>query len=481
MFRANAARVPGFAPICCDTNDPDTQAEGLKKRLLRDVPSPDPHELSELRQFVRTWLGNNLERAQVRLTFEEWLETTPYNLARKAELRLVFEGLKGGLPSRKQASRVQSFGKSESYSEYKNMRWINARPDVVKVWLGPLMKMVERELFSKHWFIKHTPVGDRPARLASLRNSLAKYFLTDFTAFESHFLPEIMEAMEFELYEFVLGGILPADEVRRIKDVLGGVNNLKTRLGVRARVRGRRMSGEMSTSLGNGFTNLMLALFLAHKKGVFLDGFVEGDDGIFSVMGGELTEDDYRRLGWTIKLAEVTDPCEMLPVHPSASIFGEYGTGTPGAFCGILCSSSGHIIRDPRSFLSTFGWSSSCIHSGNRVQDELLRAKALSAVYETPQCPIIGALSRWALLHTRHVRPRFVEDGYHQRPPDELPLPEFRPDMETRILFEKQFGVSPQNQIMIEARFSQGNFSVLDLIRPKADMLHYEARFVEAS
>lgn len=70
--------------------------------------------------------------------------------------------------------------------------------------------------------------------------------------------------------------------------------------------------------------------------------------------------------------------------------------------------------------------------------DELLRAKALSACYETPHCPVIGKIARYALERTRGVHPRFVRDGYHDVPMlDEFDVPKFEPTDLTRELFAR--------------------------------------------
>lgn len=79
------------------------------------------------------------------------------------------------------------------------------------------------------------------------------------------------------------------------------------------------MSGDMCTSLGNGFSNKMKAEFLAYKAGGTIDGFVEGDDGLF-VTNFELRSSDYEKLGFTIKIEEIADPCEA---SFCGMIFGE--------------------------------------------------------------------------------------------------------------------------------------------------------------
>jgi hypothetical protein len=476
MFRQLRGAVPGYAPISNDTNDPDTQVQGLRKRLLRDIPAPDPTFLAEFKAFVHGYV-QRFASPRERMDLETWLAGTTYTEARKNELREADAENRGTYPDSRCRHSEKSFGQTESYAEYKYLRWINSRPDRVKCWMGPLMKMVEQLVFAENEFIKHTPVQDRPAKLAGLMKDGLRYFLTDFTAFESHFGPAFMKACECVLYRHVLEHVCTPEELDALEKTLTGTNNLRTRLGVKASVDGRRMSGDMCTSLGNGFTNLMLALFIAHKKGVSIDGFVEGDDGIFA-SDGALLEEDYTKLGWTIKLREVSSPCEMLPIDDGE--VGQFGKSI-GAFCGICCSQDGQIIRDPRAFLSTFGWTSNYVHAGERVMDELQRAKALSAAYETPSCPIVSIAARRALKETLGVQPRFVLDTYkaHACPKDERGIPPFAPTVATRLLFEAQFGVSVAAQLEIEARLMDGRKDILELLGSGEHMLHYEARYVE--
>ena len=191
------------------------------------------------------------------------------------------------------------------------------------------------------------------------------------------------------------------EDARFLKKVLGGVNKMKTRTGIKASVKATRMSGEMNTSLGNGFSNLMMAKYIAYSKGGYLDGYVEGDDGIFTSTV-KLESADYLKLGFTIKMEEVEQINEA-------------------SFCGMIFATEGQIIRNPSDILANFGWTSSFINAGPVIMGELLRAKALSTVYETGNCPIIGVLARRALLKTRQYKPRFVDDGYH-KPPDERRL-----------------------------------------------------------
>lgn len=458
MFRRlNHCSVPGYAPLCMDSNDPYTVQCGFAQRLLGEVPPTNTALISDLRAFVRDYCRSNLRKADI-MSFEEWLDSTTYNDARKHELIEAHDALLGGLPTKRQCQHVDSFVKSEFYPTWKHARIINSRCDAFKVWSGPLFKSIENILYEQPQFIKHVPVPDRPSVIKNLRRAGAHYYQTDFTAFERHFVPEVLDAIECELYRHCLSGLV---DVEYLCDALKGRNKMRTRTGISAEVEGRRMSGDMCTSLGNGFTNLMLALFIASRKHGTLDGVVEGDDGLFCSTV-PISGADYYDLGFTIKIDEIDDPCM-------------------GSFCGMVFSESGEIIREPRRVMMGFGWTQSFLSAGPTIMDELLRAKALSSCYETPQCPIVGALARLGLRLTRGVKPRRVVDGYHCYP-DEFNIQPFRPSADTRNLFEQLYGISVATQLACEDAIDSNNLALLSsLLPPTPEQYDYSTRYVEAT
>lgn len=470
MFRATGhGLVPGFAPICMDTNDPDSVVQGLHRRLCRDLPAPNLIKIGKLKRFVRRWCEAHLRRTSP-MDFEEWLAGTGYNEHRKDEIRRAHDELRGGRPTKKEASRIKSFIKTEGYPKYTHARSINSRSDKVKSFFGPRFKAIEAVVYELPEFIKHVAVSDRPKRIATLRRAMRKYFLSDYTAFESHFIKLIMDAVECEVYRYCL----PDDiHIEFVCSVLMGMNRLVNKSGVKVEIEARRMSGDMCTSLGNGLTNLLVTLFLVEEAGGQVDGFVEGDDGIFSSTV-ELTPEMYAEVGFTIKIEEVEDPCSCIPVRRKPSEFG----CSVGAFCGIVCAGD-QVVRDPRTFMNHFGWTSSFVNARQGIMDQLARAKALSAIAESPQCPIVGALARRVEKDTRGVVPRFVDDGYHNKIiDDKMSIPEFCPSDESRALVAALFGISEEQQKRAEERISSGVFEIANLVRPADDVAHYYARYV---
>lgn len=436
--------IPGYSPICLDSNDPHTVQLAFEQRLMRKTPSPDPVFLQRFVKFVDTWLQDHMSAVHV-MSFTEWLDTTSYDLNRKKQLTEAFDSLRGGLPSKRQCSHIDTFVKSEFYMEFKHARMINSRHDLFKVISGPAFKSIEHALYSLPWFVKHVAVKDRALAIEKLRRCWLHYYASDYTAFESHFTPYFMNLCELRLYRYCLTKYPQLSSL--ICKTIAGPNKMRTRTGVRAQVLGRRMSGDMCTSLGNTFTNLMLFAFLVHTKGGHFDGFVEGDDGIFGT-DVPITSADFSRLGFTIKIEE----------HPDPRL---------ASFCGQLFDDPNQIIRDPRKFFLGFGWTQSFINGGPRLMHELLHAKALSALFETPHCPIVAPLAQLALKHTLSYSPRFVQDGYHVTRPAKLE--EFNPSVGTRELFARKFNIPITVQLAIEEAIRNEDLVLVSTLLPPTE------------
>lgn len=297
----------------------------------------------------------------------------------------------------------------------------------------------------------------------SFRGRAKHLFATDYTAFESHFEPRVMEALELPLYDYMLQNYPEACRV--IHRTLSGKNSIRTNIGLSLDVQGKRMSGDMCTSLGNGWSNFCLASFLSTLKGdKDFDGLFEGDDGLIST-DADLTAKDFEELGFTIKIDEPTDPLKA-------------------SFCGVILSATGQAVRDPVAFFSKFGWTQSCLDAGMPVMMQLQKAKALSALWEMPACPLVTAAAWYSLNQAGSCEPRWEENVYKHVPTDFTPTSESI-DHATRLLFSELYGISPDTQIMLEGHLKSGNFAILaDYLIPASDpeqgvpMYDYLAKFV---
>jgi len=427
-----------------DMNDPITTKAGVSKRFACRPPRPKPALVERLRSFTKKWLRNNLQPLDkdVDTSFETWLSATPYADWRKVELRNKWNAW----CEKKDPKMydVKSFVKDEVYGKYKHARGINSRTDEFKCLVGPLFKLIEEQVYKDPHFIKHIPVKDRPAYIMNrLYREDGVYYGTDYTSFEALFTAELMDAVEFELYDYMTFNLKEHDEFMALcTKVLAGVNTCKFKH-FTVSLPATRMSGEMCTSLGNGFSNLMFMLFMCSEMGVVVDGVVDGDDGLFVIIGRAPTVEDFKELGLNLKMEQFT--------HLSRA-----------SFCGIVFDEQEKFnVRDPRPVLASFGWTSRQFAQAKTVRlREMLRCKALSFAYQYPGCPIIGSLAQFGLRVTSgsearrvlHKQIVGVTEWYRTMLSQALvsDLTPVAPGPNTRMLVEELYGIPVHIQVSIE-------------------------------
>ncbi len=391
--------------------------------------------------------------AAVDLSFDTWLAGCDYPGHRKSELRRVYEKLStegwDAVAVRRgkrvpDAFKCKSFTKVETYMDFKYARSINSRCDAFKVYTGPLFAAIERALFSRKEFIKHVPVKDRPQYIFENLSGMPKYHVTDYTSFEGSFVPTLMLECEMRLYRYMLRNF--PKEYGIIEAALTGWNQCRFR-DYSVKLRGTRMSGDMCTSLGNGFTNLMLSSFFVSRVGGHIKVVVEGDD---SIVGTDVDIDvaEIAKLGFIMKKVSV----------PSLHLT---------SFCGLMLSRELTAMVDPVKVLLNFGWSHSPLAlSSSKNYKPLLRAKAMSLVYEYPRCPIVTALGLKWLEMTEGAEARFGDDWYHKHVFKEAQsngqwvAEQVRLGVsdEIREDFASVFGVSREVQLAIESEIALGGF-----------------------
>lgn len=438
----------GAAPPHADLSDPLSVEAGVRKRFVMEPPAPDPLWLDELEDFVRDFVNKNFTplTPETDLTLETWLANTTYPDWRKNELRKEWDDF-NGCPEDPRYTKVEGHPKDEWYEECKHVRGINARVDMFKCFFGPVCKAMETEVYKHPAFIKHVPVKDRPEYIMKLLwQESGKYLATDYSSFEALFKSEVMRVCEFVLYDYLCKDLPTGKEiVRTLYNVLTGENRCSFK-GFMVRVVARRMSGEMNTSLGNGFSNLMFMLFVCKKVGFKnVVGVVEGDDGLFVGDGNPPTSEDFSKLGLIIKLQ----------VHHSLAA---------ASFCGIVFEPGDNInVRDPLPVIVGFGWGDAKYAlSRTRKKQAILRCKALSYAHQYPGCPIVQSLAWAALRMTRNVKGetlRYVQrakiDGWYRETllraiADEKNIVRIEPLPRTRLLVQELYGISVSDQKEIE-------------------------------
>lgn len=451
-----------------DHTDKNSCLEGVKYRFCRQPPKPDLELMNEFGQFVDKWLRENLIPldADSDCSVETWLNNTNYPKWRKEQLQNCYDRTNGILDP--EDLKVKSFIKDETYPSYKYPRAINSRTDSFKIRVGPIFKLIENVVYKLHWFIKHVPVDERCDVIKrDCYQDGAKIIGTDYTAYEAIFIKLMMMSCEMKLYKYMTQNLPDQDWYHIVESTLTGRNKCIFKM-FTCYVDATRMSGEMCTSLGNGFTNLMVFLFTAHKLNLkSLKGKVEGDDGIFTFYGEVPSTDWFAKLGLIIKIVE-------------------YEELSLGSFCGILCDSDDMInVTNPIDALLDFGWTSGK-YSGasDKKLRMLLRAKSMSLAYQYPGCPILDALSKYGLRVTKGEKFLLNLDPYKTelfrtmflKYGTEFPIK--TPSLRTRLLVERLFKIPINQQLKFENYLDHkqdlspiefGDF--LDLVN--ADQKHY--------
>ena len=164
------------------------------------------------------------------------------------------------------------------------------------------------------------------------------FFCTDFSQFEATFVENLM-SVELIVYRFLLRKHPRHDEI--IKTIVSGMmgkNNIQFYSWI-MNVSCKRMSGEMNTSVSNGFMNLLLTHFLLEEAGnKNYDSVIEGDDSLNYYDVRPPTSEEYREMGANIKIEYPDNISEA-------------------SFCGqIFDPSDMDNVVNPLEALVTFGW-----------------------------------------------------------------------------------------------------------------------------
>jgi len=444
-------------PYIVDKHDVTSIFDGLVKRILGTQNEPDPDILRQFTLCLRETVRQNIEPFmfdEVLSFFEYIARHRGYNGERKLDLILAY--LK--IPDEYDLD-VEAHIKDEFYPKMKPPRWICARKDPSKSTLGPVVTVLEHKVYHMKGpvsFFKIIPFEDRFDYLYMRYGPYEVLVCTDFTSFEASFGRRFMTACEMELYEHMLRGHPEALAVLRS---ICKINTLKNKY-FRARVEATRMSGEMVTSLGNGFSNAMILHFICKRKQCdLICADVEGDDCISAFKTGSTLpeEEDYAQLGFRIKIERHTRFSEA-------------------SFCGnVLHYESRTLITSPQDFLRQINvsFNPSAFTLNERHCNSLLYAKCISYMVQYRGCPVIAPICRQILLRIgsnydeEKARKEFARDYYVSQildvPFNVNVLHYYREPCDgARCLMEKVFGMSMQEQYFHEENYMKGGCNPYD-------------------
>ncbi len=399
-----------FCPSIGDTKHPPSVELGVAMRMGRKMPTRNIVIMKKFEKFVKCYIRKHFKPISVHdlPSEKESIMNMNQPLWRKEELLRALE--KNELYGLPQKFTVKCFGKTEFLTEepdvpftylpvdesapFKGIRGIYSREDRAKVYLARYFEAISEQVFHSPDFIKYITMRERPEYIRNKFGSqIGKtIYETDFTNFEGINEPGFYKFVEKHVYDYFLQNFPGvSDNIHRI---LAGDNRCKFRH-FKCVIPGRRMSGEMNTSLGNGLVNIMMLKFVAKLSHANIEAVVEGDDGLF-ISDKPLKESLFGLLGCKIKMNAHTDIREA-------------------SFCGMRMSSNDDIFAPAGRVLVSLPWSTSPIARGGiKKRLGLLKSKCLSILYQYPNCPIVTsiAVNLLARIHVDAIWPR---DFWHEK------------------------------------------------------------------
>lgn len=511
------------------------------KRVGCQPPHPNRWIRRRFKSFVQRWVRTNIVpmAADQDLDPRVWIRNTPYSNSRKEALLELCAKMES-CDSKYDLSSyvVKCFPKDESYPSYKHIRGIYARVDEFKIRVGPIFSALEKQLYDHPQFIKHIPVNERARYVYDrIHRDGAQYIATDYTAFESHFTRRLFEECEFELYRyFVKDNADAAATIKYFCRVVGGINRCEFK-DVRARIPACRMSGEMCTSLGNGFTNLMVFLFLCELFGFEdSDCVIEGDDCLARICPTRLGHCsrccldkpiccNRTNCGVTAYKGRIYQSCgrhkRVVTRQPCCvacaraddfirfGIVGDRGNTLHSSvtsyyvamgfnvkiefhnkverasFCSMVFDSDTFVVVPaPMKKILNLGWAHRKFHnSSEKVKSELLRGKAMSLLAESVGAPILQSLAL-ALLRLTSEHYYRIDDWWTRQKMTGLSLAPMPVNMQTRLVMEEAYGVSVFDQFALEQHFDRLTDAKSPIDHPillsycSFEQIHYATHYV---
>lgn len=396
--------------------------------------------------------------------FRRWIASaSQFPVSKKIKyLQAYLEATDSGhlLPAGQLDFRHKAHPKNESYvAGNKAQRAILAGNYQAAVVMGPICDIIGNVFFSTEYTSKKIAETDRP-RLAMGRFT-GKVILNDMSAFEGSITADIKNLVEqkvfkhfFPKYADYIDQYVKSDISVRVDRVSATIPNC-------------RCSGDPQTSLGNSLTNLasIIAAVLymrdttnQPKQGAdeilaSLRAWVEGDDSLVDL--GCVTSEPSIPASYTraFELMGFATKMEL------KDFVGDAG------YCSMFFNREGILIPSVAQTLIDFPWNH---HPNNNIPyGQLLSLKARSIGACSPGAPILSALyNRYATRNlcisipfNAYEAEEYSRQGFSVTPgrgTDMVVTGQGRVEpmavaAMSRLLFEQKYGVTPTEQIQIEA------------------------------
>jgi len=427
-------------------------ATGAQARVCAVLPEPNKAKFELFKKWCYLFFKKNFEPLAPDTDIDpfRYLQSRPYSEKKKKQMWDDWTKQDGVMKEKDWQFGI--FCKKENYVKYSHSRVINSPSDIAKLRFGPVIAKIEEVVYKKKWFIKKVPVPQRPAFLMKMKENLTeKIDMTDsdFSSFECSFTSYIKEGIEFvflwHMIQHLPGAVQYMADFRRWCGGSMGttLRNKNFRIHM-ADV--SRFSGELTTSLFNGLTNVCIHEYFAHITEQFVEFIVEGDDCLALWSKIAPSVDYYRELGFDVTI-------------------GYHQGLETTSFCGqVFHMDDLTVMTDPRYVLAGTGWLPyEYAYARKGLKMGLLRAKAFSVGYQYQATPILSAFANYLLRVTKSYDMRVALDRLDSYKKEQLeeamkhPLLLREPRLGSRHLMQQLYGVDLMTQYKYEDYFNNCN------------------------
>lgn len=434
----------------------DNWVRGLCKRVVHEEHPFDEHIQKDFVKFSRHFIKHNIRPIPNGLSedllLEEWLAHSKYNKEKKQTLRELNAKMRAHEIPRRQYLALTSFIKSEFYEEPKEARIINSRSDAFKSRIGPFIHAAEKYVYDDH-FIKHCTPAQVVERMKAKAKGFEVFYETDYSSFEGSFTSTFLS--QIELYFLTRLFYNYPEIVSLITLALTSKNKATFRSKYVAEFYGSRMSGEMWTSMCNGFMNKLLVEYVAKRSNAHVDYLVEGDDG-FICSNKELMWDLTKLCGFKLKCDVVFDPMKI-------------------QFCSLrVCGDK--LVPNITRTLKHYGYIidsqlSRALSTGSKRSERKLReiqlAKAQSLLATSSGIPILQSIAdqQIRVLKGTYLNSKYYDwwesEFYDLSNARRTPITQ-----EVRNYVASEFNIPIDLQIELERQIESCSFRTYDIVMP---------------
>lgn len=369
-------------------------------------------------------------------------------LGRKRMKRGIHEYLSRGVTQLD--ARVTAMQKLELYEEsslpLKENRTIQYRGVAFNAAVSRYLHVVEHRLMhcvgtnrsGVPFCAKGRTVQQRAVQLLAMGQGFEKpwYISLDHSRFDAHVNVNLLKA-EHSVYNWCAS--YSRELASLLKKQLYNVGY--TRGGIKYSAKGKRMSGDVNTSLGNTVLNYAMLSSYLELSGVKGEILLDGDDSVLIVESHDrhklLNVDVFmHRLGMKTIVEGETGDITQVEFCQAKVVMGPYGP---------------YFCPNPKKQLATL-----CISPEVRGPDtaySVFRASILCALHASPSMPMMAPFSRWLQANPGKARASASEEfvlrmyGVDREPGNAIWRP---PTYEERLSFYNAWGISPATQIAYE-------------------------------